>query len=108
MCIGRQWFKIQAWLLLVTKYYFIRKNKIVHCRETGKKGDYKRVWYKQKICSDSWTPYDIHADSIAKQLEKELKEGKLTLIPEKLMQKNIDAWKEDKSDTEGKSDEVRE
>ena len=82
----------------MTKHYFIRKNQIIHCRETGKKGDFKRVWFKAKICADGWQPFDIHTDSITEQFEKELKEGKLTPFPEKLFEKNKEAWTPEEKD----------
>lgn len=82
----------------MTKYYFLRKNQLVHCRETGKKGNFTRVWFRPKICGDGWQSYESHSTIVIDQLEKELKEGKLTPIPEKLIDKNKEAWKDEKEE----------
>ena len=80
----------------MTKFYFLRKNVIIHCREAGtKKGGISRTWYKAKICADGWQPFDIHTESLSAQFEKELRNGKLTLIPEKYFEKNREGWKEE-------------
>lgn len=76
----------------MTKYFFIRKNTVIKCHETGKKGNYTRFWFRPKVSSDGWA--EITTTSAVAQLEKDLKEKRLGLIPDKVIAQTREAWVE--------------
>ncbi len=88
----------------MNKYYFLRKNIVIKCHESGKKGAYKRTWYRPKIAADGWV--EVQPES-AVVLEEDLKSKRLGLIPEKVVTGMRDAWRE-KTKDENPFDEVLE
>lgn len=73
----------------MTKHHYLRKNTIMQCREVGKKGNITRTWFRSKVCADGWREIGKEASA---QMEIELKEKRLTLIPEKIVDANREAW----------------
>lgn len=73
----------------MTKKHYLRKNNVMQAREVGKKGNVTRTWYRSKAAADGWREVGKEA---AAQLDVELKEKRLTQIPDKLVDENREAW----------------
>lgn len=88
----------------MTRELYLRKNELflLRIRKATKKTPGTRTWFRPKICDPGrWIIIEDWQATPA-ILEAELKEGKLTQIPEKVVEKNRLAWRKESEEEEVK------